>query len=219
YLAGFTANGAAEGDLHVFDQSTLRYWLSSPSNAATERDFYVVDLGPTEDPDGMEKVFSRLEADFSRVVGEIITRRELPRDDADFNWFLNFVASMVARTPRMRRVAASAIDKASKVQLRKAPATPEGWAQFRQVCMEAGRQVGEHEQQEYKRFADSEDYTVDFDQTSHVQVMATEMIDALLPALAERHWSLGIATDDAPDFVCSDMPVGVFSAKSADIGK
>src|SRR5207253_2969527 len=39
------------------------------------------------------------------------------------------------------------------------------------------------------------------------------------PALAERSWSLGIATDDAPDFICSDMPVGVFAAKGADIGK
>jgi hypothetical protein len=219
YLAGFTANGEAEGDLYVFDQTILRDWRSSPSKSATERDFYVVDLGPTEDPDVMEKVFSRLEGDFSRVLGDIIAGHQLPSNDLDFNWFLNFVATMVARTPRTRGVAAKAIDRATKAELRKLLATPEGWTQFRQVCGESGREVGEQKYEEYKRFADSEDYTVDFDQTTHVQTMATHMIDALLPALAERHWSLGIAAEDAPDFVCSDMPVGVFPARSADIGR
>jgi len=164
-------------------------------------------------------VFSRLEGDFSLVVRDIIARRQLPTDNVDFNWFLNFVASMVARTPRTRNVAAGAIDKATKAELRKALATPEGWARFRKVCVEAGNQVGEQEYEEYKRIADSEDYTANFDQTSHVKMMATHMIDALLPALAQRHWSLGIATDDAPSFVSSDMPVGVFPARGADIGK
>jgi hypothetical protein len=126
YLAGFTANGEAEADLYVFDQTTLREWPSCPNKAATERDFYVVDLGPTEDPDVMEKVFSRLEGDFSRVVRDIIARRQLPTDDADFNWFLNFAASMVARTPRTRKLAAGAIDKATKAELRKVLSTPEG---------------------------------------------------------------------------------------------
>ena len=31
------------------------------------------------------------------MVGNILTRGKLPRDAADFNWFLNFVASMVVR--------------------------------------------------------------------------------------------------------------------------
>jgi hypothetical protein len=219
YLTGFTVNGKAEDDLYVFDQTTLRDWRSSPNKAATQRDFYVVDLGPTEDPDVMEKVFSRLEGDFCRVVGDIIEHGQLPKDDVDFNWFLNFVASMVTRTPRTRRVAACAVDKASKVQLRKVLATREGWTQFREVCVETGHQVGDHEYAAYKSFADSDDYTVDLDQTSHIQMMVTHMMDELLPALAKRHWSLGIATDDAPDLICSDMPIGVFPAKGSDISK
>jgi hypothetical protein len=85
--------------------------------------------------------------------------------------------------------------------------------------VEAGHEVGEQEYKQYEQFAESEDYTANFDQTSHIQMMATHMIDALLPALAERHWSLGIATDDAPNLICSDMPVGVFPARGSDIGK
>ena len=219
YLAGFTASGEAEDALYVFDQATLADWPSSPKKAATERDCYVVDLGPSEDPDLIEKVFGYLETEFSRVLRDIITRRQLPTDAEDFNWFINFVASMVVRIPRTRKVAAGVIDRASKAQLRQALATPEGWAAFRQVCISGGHHIGEDEHEEYKRFVENEDYAVDLDQTSHMRMMTKEMMDSLLPALAERIWSLGIATDDATDFVCSDMPVGVFPAKGSDIGK
>jgi len=219
YLAGFTASGEVEDRLYVFDQATLADWPSSPKKAATERDCYVVDLGPSEDPDVIEKVFSRLETDFSRVLRDIITRRRLPADGEDFNWFINFVASMVVRIPRTRKVAADAVDRFTKAELRQALATPEGWVRFRHVCLSAGHHVGEDEHEKYRQVAESENYAADLDQTSHMRMMTKEMMDALLPALAERTWSLGMATDDAPDFICSDMPVGVFPAKGADIGK
>ena len=34
-----------------------------------------------------------------------------------------------------------------------------------------------------------------------------ELVNATLPLLAERRWSLGIAAPGVPDFVCSDAPV------------
>jgi hypothetical protein len=219
FLAGFTACGEVGGDLYVFDQTTGQSWLSSPRKAVTERDFYVVDLGPAEDPDVMEKILSRLEGEFSRVLRDIITKKRLPSGGEDFNWFLNFVASTVTRIPRTRKIASSAIDKAMKAELRQALATREGWTQFRQVCAAAGRQVRDDQYEEYRQVAESEDYSADLDQTSHVQMMVTHMMDALLPALAERSWALGIATDDAPDFICSDVPVGVWPVKGADVGK
>jgi hypothetical protein len=219
YLAGFTASGRVDDDLYVVDQATLREWPSCPKKAATERDLYVVELGPGEDPDVIEKIFSRLEGEFSRVLRDIIARRELPRDAVDFNWFLNFVASTATRIPHMREVMAGVIDKATKAELRQQLATAEGWARFREVVVAAGHQLRNVQHEVYKRFAESEGYSVNLDQTTHVQMMVTQLIDALLPALAERHWSLGIADDDVPDFVCSDMPVGVFPVRGADIGK
>jgi Protein of unknown function (DUF4238) len=218
YLAGFTASGEVADDLYVFDQSTDRDWLSSPAKAAVERDFYVVDLGPDEDPDVMEKCLAHLEGDFSRVLRNIISQQQLPAGE-DFNWLLNFVALMVTRIPRTRKVIGRVIDGVSKEELRKTLATREGWAQFRKVCEAAGHLVADDEFEEFQRVANGEAYSVDFDQTSHVRVMAKEMIDALLPALAERRWALGIATPDAPDFVCSDVPVSVWPARGADWGK
>jgi hypothetical protein len=219
HLAGFTTVEEVNGDLYVFDQTTGREWRSSPGKAATERDFYRVDLGPAEDPDIMEKILSQVEGEFSRVVQDIITHRRLPASAQDFDCFLNFVASMVTRTPRTRKVAAGAVDKAIKAELRNVLATPEGWARFRQVCAVAGHEPREDQYEEYRRFADSDDYSADLDQTSHVKMMAQEMMDTLLPALAERSWALGIATDDAPDFIFSDFPVAFWPVKGADGGK
>jgi hypothetical protein len=218
YLAGFTASGQVNDTLYVLDQATGREWPSCPANSATERDFYVVDLGPGEDPDMMEKCLSHLEGEFSGVVRDIIARERLP-EGQDFAWFLNFVASMVVRIPRTRKVVSAVTDKASKEHLRNALATRDGWADFRQVLASAGRSVADEEYEQFKRFADGEDYSVNLDQTSHVQMMAKQMIDALLPPLAQRHWTLIIAADDAPDLICSDMPVGVWPDKSADFSK
>jgi hypothetical protein len=219
YLAGFTASGKVGSKLYVFDRTTGQGWQSSPKNAAIERDFYLVDLGSNEDPDIMEKIFSRLEGEFSRVLRKINTQLQLPTDGDDFNWFLNFVASMVTRIPHTRKVLSNVIDRATRTRLRQKLATREGWAQFRRVCKAAGHQIRNDEYEEYKHFAESENYSANLDQTSHVQMMVKQMMDALLPALAERSWALGIASDDAPDFICSDVPVGVWPTNGADVGK
>jgi hypothetical protein len=97
-------------------------------------------------------------------------------------------------------------------------ATPDGWKQFKQDVESLGKQVRDDEYEEYRRFAMSDDYYVDFDQSSHVQLMV-KMIDALLPALAARNWSLGIAANDAPDLISSDVPVWLSPTTGADLSK
>lgn len=82
-----------------------------------------------------------------------------------------------------------------------------------------GHGIPDSEYESYKEFAESERYSADFDQTSHVRVMTRELMDTLQEGLAGRQWSLGVAMDDAPDFICSDAPVAVWPAKGADLGK
>ena len=68
YLAGFTASGEVADRLYVLDQGQVKEWYTTPEKAATEHDFYSVDLGPDQDPAAVEKILARLEANFSRVV-------------------------------------------------------------------------------------------------------------------------------------------------------
>jgi hypothetical protein len=213
YLAGFTQSG--DGDLFVVDRTTGRSWTSSPAKAATERDLYAVDLGPTEDPDLVEKVLGALEGRFSQIVRDVSANHYLPEGE-DFDWFLNFVAVMATRIPYMRKVVSQAVDRGGKGELRALFSTAEGWSTFREGLAAQGQHIDDGEYENYKRLVFSEDYTIDLDQTTHVQMMVKQLIDALLPPLAERNWALGIAADDAPDFICSDAPVSVWPAEGAD---
>jgi hypothetical protein len=215
YLAGFTQSGDVSGDLFVVDRTTGRAWTSSPAKAATQRDLYVVDLGPTEDPDVAEKCLGALECRFSEVVRWLVANRRLPAGEG-FDWFLNFVALMVTRIPRTRKVVAKAVDHGAKGELRSLFSTPEGWSRFKEVLANQGQQINDGEYEHFRRLAFSEDYSVDLDQTTHVQMMVKQLMDVLLPALAERNWSLGIAVDEALDFICSDVPVSVWPAVGVD---
>jgi hypothetical protein len=85
-------------------------------------------------------------------------------------------------------------------------ATDEGWQQFRKSGLEAGVQQSDEEAKQMRQFILSGEYDIDLDQTSHVQKIV-ELVNAMLPLLAQRRWSLGIAAPGVPDFVCSDAPV------------
>jgi hypothetical protein len=219
YLAGFTRSGEIGDDLYVLDQVTGQEWPSSPAKAATQRDFYAVDLGPTEDPFVVEKCLGMLEGEFSRVVRGIVEHKQLPTTADDFDWFLNFVASMVVRIPRTRRIVTAAVDRVTKDEFRNLFASRDDWERFKQTLATQGTIVPDGEYDAFKSLAINGEYNVDLDHTTHVQMMVKQMMDALLPPLAERSWSLGIAEDDAPDLVCSDVPVSVWPTREADLAQ
>jgi len=215
YLAGFTISGAPDGELHVLDQQRGKSWPSNPANSAIEKYFYAVDL-PGEDPDATEKILAMLEGKFSDVLRWVVTNQRLP-EGADSDWFLNFVGLMGARTPHMRKAVGRAVDRDMKARFRELFSTREGWRRFREDLAQVGRQVADQEYEEYRRFAESEDYEVNLDQTTHVRIMAVEMMDAMLAELASRHWSLGIAAPGAPDFITSSAPLTVWPSRGFDL--
>jgi hypothetical protein len=217
YLAGFTASGDESGDVYVLDQGRAEEWKSSPRKTARKRDFYAVDLGPHQDPSLMEQILGRLEGEFCSIVRDIIEHKRLP-SDGDFDCFLNFVALMAVRIPRTRELTSAAIDRELKQRLRETLATPGGWKQFKHAVESKGTQIRDDEYEEYRRFAMGDDYHVNFDQTSHVQMMV-KMIDSLLLALAARSWTLGVTSSDTPDLICSDVPVWLSATKSADLSR
>ena len=87
-------------------------------------------------------------------------------------------------------------------------ATEEGWREFRDSFHDTGPENSNDEVEQMRQFILNGEYEVDLDQTSHVQKIV-ELVDGMLPLLAQRHWSLGIAGPGVPDFVCSDAPVSL----------
>lgn len=210
YLAGFTVSGSDEDRLHVFDQGQIKGWPSTPKNAGRARDFYAIEMGPDVDPSSFEsEVLARVEGEASRVVRATVETQHLP-EGRDFDVLLNFVALMAARTPRTRRLVGQVTDLVVKPSVQSLIATDEGWQRFRSYLRDARIEQGDSdaEAEEMRQFILSGEYEVDLDQTSHVQKIV-ELVSAMLPLLAQRHWSLGIAAPDVPDFVCSDAPVSL----------
>jgi hypothetical protein len=215
YLAGFTVSGAPDGELCVLDRQRGKSWQSKPANSAIEKSFYAVDL-PGEDPDVTEKILAMLEGEYSDVLRWVVANQRLP-EGADFDWFLNFVGLMGVRTPHMRNVVGRVVDGEMKARFRELFSTREGWKRFREDLAQIGRQVPDQEYEEYRRFAESEDYEINLDQTTHVRTMVMELMDAILAELAHRHWSLGIAAPGAPDFITSSTPLAVYPGRGFDL--
>ena len=206
YLAGFTESGSKDGRLFVFDQGKIESWPSKPENAGYQRDFYAVDLGPDVDPAVFEtEVLARVESECSRVVRETIASQTLPVR-AEFNVLLNFVAVMATRTPRTRQLMSHVANHTVKSAVKAAVATVDGWKEFRMCCESSGEKMSDAEAEQMRQFILSGEYDVDLDQTSHVQKIG-ELVDAMLPLIAKRQWSLGVAAPGMPDLVCSDVPV------------
>ncbi len=212
YLAGFTLSGEKDGVLHVLDQEKIKEWASSPQKAARCGNFYDIDLGPDVHPNVIEDILSRIETLAGGVIREIVQNKTLPTGE-HFDWLLNFVAVQAARTPRIRNLVSGVVEKTVKNHLCKSIETPSGWHEFKEFLIERGTQVCEEDREHYRQFVSDGDYSVAIDQTWHVKMMI-DMVNELLPYLADRHWTLGVVADNAPDLICSDFPVGIMPLKA-----
>jgi hypothetical protein len=141
------------------------------------------------------------------VCRDIVTNKRLPKGK-DFNYFLNFVGLAAVRVPRIRQLMRLVVDNVCKDHLRRELSSDDGWNRIKGCFTDQLHGKRDDELQQIREFGISQDYTVDMEQTYYVLQMQ-ELVGALLPELAKRNWSLGISASDAPDFVCSDVPLKV----------
>jgi hypothetical protein len=184
YLAGFTDNQTADGDLHVVDTYRLKTWVVKPKDAAHQRDFHKVEIGPTTDPMAVEKILGEYEGKWSTVLRNVLEQFSLPTDDT-FADLMMFIASMAVRVPSIRETISSFLDEVRQKE------------EFARKWLEQqGHQIESATENDFDKF----------DQTWHVQQMLRMAID-LAPRLSLRQWNLWVAENQAPDLICSDRPV------------
>lgn len=215
YLAGFTATSSQDGCLHVYDIERKKPWESTPRRTAHCHDFYAVHGIPNENDNAVENRLAIMEGKWAEAIRQIVAAESLISDDV-FSDLMTFVAFTMVRIPHFRRTLADFIDRAERKQVAATIATPAGWEHFRATAVQAIESTGRKPtREETMALADPEQFrnmlargelNVDYDQTWHVQTMIESAL-SLLPFLGERHWSLRIAADGAPDFITSDSPV------------
>lgn len=205
YLAGFTRSGTKDGELYVFDLKRRKQWKSSPANVAHERDYYAIDTGVEADRNGVERAFSMVESECAAVVESIIRSGTLPRG-RDFDVFLNFVAMMAVRVPHMRNTLNDFTGRIANHTVWHWFNTPDGRKQYEEAVRAQGRELSEDEYETTAKLYNEGAFTIGLDQTSNISYVL-QMVDIILSLLAKRKWTLWFTADDAPDLICSDLPV------------
>lgn len=209
YLAGFTSTGRENGRLHVLEKHTGRQWESSPGKTACERDFYTLEVAEDAEHDALavETFFSRVEGNARDAIRATLQQGQVPEGPLRKR-LMEFLAVQAVRVPGTLQGLDDFSDRLMKKVAWYLTATPETWAAHWRRMKEAGDPVPDVPYDQLREFVLSENYDVSWDQNTRLG-MILHPLPLLAAALSERKWTLVVAGEECPDFVCSDRPLTV----------
>lgn len=207
YLKGFAKSPNKKSQLHVFDLMTGKSFCTRPRNVGAVRDFNTVEL-EGHAPDVIEKIFSQFETEVAKILDEIRVSQEMPIGES-FNIFLNFVAHLAIRNPSVRqsmnKFETDIIERISDLTL----ATKERYESTISQMKESGVDVNDSvTYEDVKKFHDGKQYTIEIANIRNIELEMTG-IDAVLPTLAARRWTVVRADEMSGYFISSDHPVSL----------
>lgn len=207
YLKGFAKSPSKKSQLHVFDLKTGKSFCTCPRNVGAVRDFNTVELDGHA-PDVVEKIFSQFETEASKVLDQIRACHVMPKD-ADFNIFMNLVAHLAIRNPSVRKsiykFQTDIVERISDLTL----ATKESYESTISQMKESGVDVDQTvSYADVKKFHDGKEYTINIANIRNIELEMTG-VDAVLPTLADRRWTVAQADEKSGYFISSDHPVSL----------
>lgn len=205
YLAGFTPSGQKDDFLHVLDMETGKAWKSRPAGVAHQSDYYRLDEG-APDPFAFEKGLSQFEGQAAATLKIVLAQQCIPDFDHRVT-LMNLIALSAIRVPSQRNMLADAQKRLAKLTSQLMVNTPETWEGLKARANAAGYEVGDIPYGEMRDFIlDESRYTIELSREGQIMTMF-EALDAIIPLLLDRKWSMAIAGEGAGDFICCDDPV------------
>lgn len=191
----------------MLDVASGRRFRTSPLNVAAQRDFNRIDVDG-QPPDAVERAFGSFEAEAIAAIRRVVETRGFP-NDSDLNLLLNLICLLGVRNPRAR----SAFNGAREQVLRRVAdilvSNEATWnshlAKTRAVGDDLSKSVSF---EDARRFVREANYNIEFHPQGNLRA-ELHAIDAVLPLLGQRVWSVLVAPDDGPEFICSDHPVAL----------
>lgn len=202
YLAGFTPSGTKADFLYVFDHDAPDHVprRQRPRQVACRKDFHRLDW-PGLPPDFVEKgVYARFEADVAPVIKRVGGHGDLSRRDLDL--LLQFAALSAVRVPSKREGFRLALEQITGTSFESAVTKPKAWELILKWNAHENVGWGEEELQaliESPALSEARPQLWDFLNTVMTQ-------DTWLKQLEKRRWSLWLAPEEGPNFICSDDP-------------
>ena len=205
YLAQFTDKGTRKGLLCVLDFSVRNFFRSKPKYVACNTDYNAIEV-PGLPLDAYESAQGRFEGQAIREVRKICETGQLP-DMRTFAYVYNLITLFAVKNPAIRNATASMQDTIYRQLMKIWTSSPAIYEQRLEDAKEAGFiQPGRHVSFEtMKDFVQRDAYTIKIHSHSHV-VTELSAFDGLLPAVAERYWSVMSVKRGAPDLITCDRP-------------
>jgi len=198
YLENFVGS---DGALHVVLLKDGRRFEASPEAVGFENNFYRPD--ELDDPNVFEGKFRQFEGEASPVVKRVISDSVMPTADDDLNILYNFIAFQWARLPSTRRLITAPLKHEARIRLDICRTMSE--ARFREECARVRVNPDQFDFQQVHIFGVDE---FDFKITTETFLqLATVMLNAMLPSIAKRRWTVIQSPKPGWGFAVSDHPV------------
>lgn len=204
YLGAFTPSGHKDDSFFVLDVKSGRFFRTSPANVAAERDFNRVDI-EGHSPDAIENALARFEGDAVGAIRRVIETHTFP-SDSDWNLILNLLALLAVRNPRLRGSFNRSREQSIRGMGSMLASDKKLWENHVQRAKEAGEDIPNVSFEEFKSFIEEDRYGIEFHSEGNLRT-ELKAHEEVLPLLGQRTWSVIVAPQEGPEFICSDHPV------------
>jgi hypothetical protein len=205
YLAAFTRTGSKDDQFFVLDVHSGRPFSTSPINVAVERDFNRVDI-EGRSIDAIEQALSPFEEQAVMAIRNVIESEKFPNEE-DCNWILNLLGLIAVHNPQLRKSFNRSREQLIHCIGDLLVSDKKIWEHHVKKAREFVENINNDVSfDNMKQFIEERKYRLEFSPEGNLRV-EFHAFDKLLPILGQRTWSVLVAPNDGPEFICSDHPV------------
>ncbi|MBO3283971.1 DUF4238 domain-containing protein [Paenibacillus sp. FSL M8-0228] len=210
HLANFTKDGTINSRLWVFDSLNSGQWESKIREVAHKRDLYRVHY-PEVKPDIFEDIFGEIEDKVGPIIRGVCEKLLMPMGD-EYIWLMNYIALLAERTPARREVISKPMKELQKLFVEMDSSASE----YHKTMMEE-TYMDNITNKERRKVTFEDEHSIRLDNNTHMKYLLTA-IDAIIPFLIDRNWSVVYCPPTLGDFICSDNPVSLHWVEDKDRG-
>jgi hypothetical protein len=204
YLKGFTKGRAKKSKLWVLGPRIRKAFQTTPRNVGGVRDFNRIN-SPEVDQDALETELAKFESKAASALKQLLQTLSFSGETRDV--LLNLMALLAVRSPErrehMRKFHADVVERLMELTLH----SKERWeSQYKQAKADHPEMSDDVSYEDMKAFFESKRYKVEVSREHHIH-MEMVQVDAILPCLYRRNWTLLKANASSGPFITTDKPV------------
>ncbi len=207
YLRGFLPSDKEKPKITVLDFKRKKSFETNIRNIRGVRDFNRIDTDEMS-PDSLENSLSSFEGQVATALKELEKERSF-ENGSTYSVIMNLIALIAIRNPQMRKQWSDFESRTAKQMMSLITAKKERWESILRRAKEDGFDIGENVSYvQMKDFVERDEFDIVVPTEYHIDI-EFKGIDAILPFLFERCWTLALASDETGPFVTCDMPVSL----------